>query len=126
VNGARWVVYRELRDFFSLHTHYAVTNVLYGTGGNTKSERTAGEGSGRDKLPDFPTTSIPYLKFLNEKSGSKIGKAEFARLQREQMENYLVDLIRVVVSAHSFNVFCLTYHLVLRCSIHLQIGFHRS
>ncbi|KAJ2932645.1 hypothetical protein H1R20_g4453, partial [Candolleomyces eurysporus] len=71
-NGARWVVYRELRDFFSLHTHYAFTNVLYGTGGNAKSDRAAGEGSGRDKLPDFPATSIPYLKFLNEKSGSKI------------------------------------------------------
>jgi phospholipase D1/2 len=42
-NGAaRWVVYRELRDFLSLHTHYAVSNAYY---------RNLGD------LPEFPKTS---------------------------------------------------------------------
>lgn len=42
-NGAaRWVVYRQLRDFVSLHTHYAVSNVYNRLG---------------DELPEFPLTS---------------------------------------------------------------------
>ncbi|KAF6757522.1 hypothetical protein DFP72DRAFT_758222, partial [Ephemerocybe angulata] len=87
-NGAaRWVVYRELRDFVSLHSHYTISQASHG----------AHHGHGREKLPDFPATSIPYFKFLNKESGSKIGKAEFARLQREQLENYLIGLIRVVM-----------------------------
>lgn len=41
-NGvARWVVYRQLWDFWSLHTHYAVSNVY---------------NRNVDKLPDFPTS----------------------------------------------------------------------
>ena len=43
-NGAaRWVVYRQLRDFISLHTHYRLSNVY---------NRTV------DTLPDFPRTSM--------------------------------------------------------------------
>lgn len=42
-NGAaRWVIYRQLRDFFSLHTHYTVSNVYNRLG---------------DELPEFPLTS---------------------------------------------------------------------
>jgi phospholipase D1/2 len=46
-NGAmRWVIYRQLRDFLSLHAHYAVSNAY-----NRNIE----------KLPEFPRTSkIPY------------------------------------------------------------------
>jgi phospholipase D1/2 len=44
-NGAaRWVVYRELRDFISLHAHYTVANVY------KRSVQI-------DKLPEFPRTS---------------------------------------------------------------------
>jgi len=43
-NGAmRWVIYRQLRDFVSLHTHFAVSNVY-----NRNIE----------KLPEFPRTSM--------------------------------------------------------------------
>jgi len=81
-NGAvRWVVYRELRDFISLHAHYAVSNVY---------------NRNVDHMPEFPKTSLPYFKFLKEK-GDRVGKADFARLQREALENYLVELIRAVV-----------------------------
>lgn len=42
-NGAaRWVIYRQLRDFLSLHTHYAVSNAY---------------NRNVDDLPEFPRTS---------------------------------------------------------------------
>jgi phospholipase D1/2 len=48
VNGAAcWVVYRQLRDFFSLHTHYTVANVY--------SRRVQ-----VDKMPEFPRTSTSF------------------------------------------------------------------
>ena len=107
-NGAiRWVIYRQLRDFLSLHAHCAVSNAY-----NRNIE----------KLPEFPRTSrflgmnvniqclrgktgIPYLKFLKKESrerGSDVSRADFARLQRESLENYLIDLIRAVVGTFSW------------------------
>ncbi|PCH39780.1 phospholipase D [Wolfiporia cocos MD-104 SS10] len=47
-------------------------------------------------LPEFPRTSLPYFKFLKEK-GRDVGRADFARLQREALENYLIGLIRAVM-----------------------------
>jgi phospholipase D1/2 len=42
-NGAvRWVVYRQLRDFLSMHAHYAVSNAF---------------SSQKEVLPEFPRTS---------------------------------------------------------------------
>jgi phospholipase D1/2 len=79
---ARWVIYRELRDFLSLHAHYAVSNVY---------------NRNVDHMPEFPKTSLPYFKFLKEKD-YRVGKADFARLQRGALENYLIELIRAVVS----------------------------
>lgn len=87
-NGAaRWVIYRQLRDFFSLHTHYTVSNVYNRLG---------------DQLPEFPLTSIPYLKFL-KKEDANIDQASFARLQREALETYLIKLIRAVMFHPSSN-----------------------
>ncbi|GBE83213.1 Phospholipase D1 [Sparassis crispa] len=81
-NGAvRWVVYRQLREFLSLHTHYALSNAY-----NRNVET----------LPEFPLTSLPYFKFLKE-GGRDVGRADFARLQREALENYLIGLIRAVM-----------------------------
>jgi phospholipase D1/2 len=43
-NGAaRWVIYRQLRDFVSLHTHYTVSNVY---------------NRNVDNMPEFPRTSM--------------------------------------------------------------------
>ncbi|ESK89222.1 spo14 [Moniliophthora roreri MCA 2997] len=85
-NGAaRWVVYRQLRDFVSLHAHYAVSNAY---------------NRNVQDLPEFPKTSLPYFKFLikeGREKGTEVGHADFARLQREALENYLLDLIRVVM-----------------------------
>lgn len=44
-NAVRWVVYRELKDFFSLHTHYTVSNVY---------------NRNVDKMPEFPKTSTSF------------------------------------------------------------------
>ena len=103
-NGAsKWVVYRQLRDFISLHTHYRASNAY---------------NRDVDDLPDFPKTSasifsrnhktlaysslgLPYLKFLKNQSKEKgegaVKHSDFARMQREALENYLLDLIRAVV-----------------------------
>ncbi|XP_006462684.1 hypothetical protein AGABI2DRAFT_186563 [Agaricus bisporus var. bisporus H97] len=87
-NGAaRWVIYRQLRDFVSLHTHYTVSNVYNRLG---------------DELPEFPLTSIPYLKFL-KKEDANIDQASFARLQREALETYLIKLMRAVMFHPSSN-----------------------
>lgn len=43
---------------------------------------------------------LPYFKFLKKEGREKgdiVGKADFARLQREALENYLIELIRGVV-----------------------------
>jgi phospholipase D1/2 len=101
-NGAaRWVIYRQLREFLSLHRHYTFSNVY---------------NRNINALPDFPRTSklfcrlhnsialiltfllgLPYLKFLRKDKDNKVGLADFARMQRKVLENYLTDLIRAVV-----------------------------
>jgi phospholipase D1/2 len=56
-------------------------------------------------------TGIPYFKFLKKESherGSDVSRADFARLQREALENYLVDLIRAVVGTFSWVIYLLS------------------
>jgi phospholipase D1/2 len=82
-NGAaRWVVYRQLREFLSLHTHYTISNAY---------------NRNVDALPDFPRAGLPYFNFLKDK-GDDVSRQDFARMQRESLENYLIGLIRAVVS----------------------------
>lgn len=88
------VIYRELRDFVNLHTHYRVANVK----------------SSLDKFPPFPKVSIPYFNYLKkesrEKGGQAPGKAEFARMQREALETYILKLIRSVMFRPEANRLC--------------------
>jgi phospholipase D1/2 len=96
----RWVIYRQLRDFISLHTHYRFSNVYNRI---------------PDALPEFPRTSaspfllgsyglierflgLPYFKFLSREKGDQIAQSDFARLQRAALEEYLIRLIKAVVS----------------------------
>lgn len=107
-NGAaRWVIYRQLRDFISLHTHYAISNAF---------------SSNKDKLPEFPRTSrplylhsvvflttvpegLPYFNFLKMASGgTQFRQADFALAQREALENYLIKLIRAVVCCYNCGI----------------------
>ncbi|KAF3173720.1 Phospholipase D1 [Orbilia oligospora] len=50
----RWVIHREFRDFFNLHTKYRLQDF-------SNTYTTLGEGS-KHQLPKFPKASIPYLK----------------------------------------------------------------
>ena len=121
-NGAaRWVIYRQLREFVSLHTHYTFSNAY---------NRNTGA------LPEFPKTSkqatlfggmtgliwflgLPYLKFLKKEGrekGNKVGHAEFTRMQREVLENYLVGLIRAVVIPFPSPIYLEPQSLSDRCS----------
>ncbi|GJE88360.1 phospholipase D1 [Phanerochaete sordida] len=87
-NGAaRWVVYRQLREFLSLHGHYTLSNAY-----NRNVET----------LPDFPRAGLPYFNFLKER-GNDFTRADFARLQREALENYLIGLMRAVMFHPSSN-----------------------
>ncbi|KAH9080301.1 phospholipase D [Lactarius deliciosus] len=120
-NGAmRWVIYRQLRDFLSLHAHYAVSNAY---------KRNV------EKLPEFPRTSIPYFKFLKKESrerGGDVGRADFARLQREVLESYLVNLIRAVMFHPTSNrlagfleVSALSIHLANSGGVQYKAGYLR-
>lgn len=85
-NGAaRWVLYRQLRDFRKLNRHYRVANFY------TMSDV---------KLPDFPLSAINKMHFyrMKREKGSMAARAEFAKMQRQALENYIVGLIRAVVS----------------------------
>lgn len=87
-NGAaRWVIYRQLRDFISLHGHYRVAGVYL--------------RGDQPLLPEFPKTSLPYFKFLKkegrEKGTGELHRTDFAKLQREALENYLIGVIKAVM-----------------------------
>ncbi|KAG2010069.1 phospholipase D, variant 2 [Coprinopsis cinerea AmutBmut pab1-1] len=71
---------------------YTLVNAVQGASGKV-----------HERLPEFPTTSLPYFKFLNKDGGGKISKADFARLQRQQLEDYLIGLIRAVMFHPSSN-----------------------
>ncbi|KAJ3937597.1 MAG: hypothetical protein NXY57DRAFT_1089628 [Lentinula lateritia] len=110
-NGAaRWVIYRQLRDFISLHTHYAVSNAY---------------NRNVDGLPEFPRTSLPYFKFLmkeGREKGTQVKHADFARLQREALENYLLDLIRTVMFHPASNRLCGFLEISAFSIAHAQTG----
>ncbi|KAJ3856607.1 phospholipase D [Lentinula lateritia] len=110
-NGAaRWVIYRQLRDFISLHTHYAVSNAY---------------NRNVDGLPEFPRTSLPYFKFLmkeGREKGAQVGHSDFARLQREALENYLLDLIRTVMFHPASNRLCGFLEISAFSIAHAQTG----
>lgn len=78
----KWVIYREMRDFYNLHAHYRVSNL-----------------AGAIDVPAFPKTSLPYYSVLRGQKGltPEAAKAEFARVQRDQLETYLLRLIRAVM-----------------------------
>ncbi|KAH7340733.1 hypothetical protein B0J17DRAFT_694350 [Rhizoctonia solani] len=86
-NGAaRWVIYRQLRDFISLHGHYRVASVYL--------------RGDQPLLPEFPKTSLPYFKFLKKEGrekGTEMHRTDFAKLQRESLENYLIGVIKAVM-----------------------------
>ncbi|KPV77397.1 uncharacterized protein RHOBADRAFT_23904 [Rhodotorula graminis WP1] len=89
-SAVKWVIYRELKDFVNLHAHYRVANLRQGI----------------DKFPAFPKTSLPYLNWLKSEGRGNVGKADFARMQREALENYLLKLIRATMFGAGANRLC--------------------
>ncbi|GAA5869931.1 hypothetical protein JCM3774_000531 [Rhodotorula dairenensis] len=89
-SAVKWVIYRELKDFVNLHAHYRVANLRQGI----------------EKFPAFPKTSLPYLNWLKNEGKGHVKKAEFARLQREALENYLLKLIRATMFGPGANRLC--------------------
>ena len=75
---------------------------------------------------------LPYFKFLKkqnrERGRDKLGRPEFARLQREALENYLIGLVRAVVSCYiTFPARCsCRCCTVRRCSTQRRTGSHAS
>lgn len=88
------VIYRELRDFLSLHAHYKAANFGTSVGGL--------RGSRKVDIPEFPKISIPYLKSLRGNQGKDkekpATKGDYAQASRDALQKYLVELIRAVVS----------------------------
>ena len=93
------MIYRELRDFLSLHAHYKAANFGTSVGGL--------RGSRKVDIPEFPKMSIPYLKSLRGNQTNKeknMSKADYAQASRDALQKYLVELIRAVV--------CLSLHFI--------------
>jgi phospholipase D1/2 len=87
------VIYRELRDFLSLHTHYKAANFGTNVPGIIRTSRHV-------DIPEFPKMSIPYLKSMSGRRGVDtrgMSKAEYAQAGRDALQAYLVALIRAVV-----------------------------
>nr|XP_019045930.1 phospholipase D [Kwoniella bestiolae CBS 10118]OCF24860.1 phospholipase D [Kwoniella bestiolae CBS 10118] len=102
--AVKWVIYRELRDFLSLHAHYKAANFGTSVAGLRASRRV--------EIPDFPKMSIPYLNKLgNQQGGQAVGKAEYAQASRDALQQYLVELIRAVIFRPESNRLCKFFEL---------------
>ncbi|CEH19132.1 Phospholipase D1 [Ceraceosorus bombacis] len=104
----RWVCYRELRDFINLHAHYRAA-ALRGYLG-----RPVGQAEGDLGLPSFPKTSLPYLNQLQRQPKSKDGinpRADFAKAQRDALEDYVLELIRRTMFRPEANRLCKFFEL---------------
>ncbi|EGG05908.1 uncharacterized protein MELLADRAFT_48625 [Melampsora larici-populina 98AG31] len=88
----KWVIYRELRDFVNLHAAYKASNIV-------------SRNSNDVSLPPFPKTSLPYYNLL-KREGKAENKGEFARLQREGLEDYLLKLTKATMFVPEANRLC--------------------
>ncbi|KAL0243438.1 hypothetical protein I308_105404 [Cryptococcus tetragattii IND107] len=108
--AVKWVIFRELRDFLSLHAHYKAANFGTSVAGLRSTRRV--------EIPDFPRMSIPYLNKFERTPGGKdkekvkhIGKAEHAQASRDALQQYLVELIRAVIFRPESNRLCKFFEL---------------
>ncbi|SNX81686.1 probable SPO14 - phospholipase D [Melanopsichium pennsylvanicum] len=96
----KWVIYRELRDFINLHAHYRAAALRGYLGRSIGGNSTEGDVG----LPSFPKMSLPYFNQLQRQG--KTSRADFARLQRDALENYIIDLIRRTMFRAEANRLC--------------------
>lgn len=130
----KWVVLRDFRDFFALHSHFRTLNFTR----NIYSSTTGGTNSGPHAikgLPKFPRDAIPYLRGVrglkdveDEAEGPTSGSrhqessrhsivsfsndqgpqrnARFAQNQRQSLEEYLKALISMMIYRGEANRLC--------------------
>ncbi|KAJ1030304.1 hypothetical protein NDA16_001214 [Ustilago loliicola] len=96
----KWVIYRELRDFINLHAHYRAAALRGYLGRSFGGNSTEGDLG----LPSFPKMSLPYFNQLQRQG--KSSRAEFARAQRDSLENYIIELIRRTMFRAEANRLC--------------------
>lgn len=113
----KWVIYRELRDFVSLHTHYKAANIGTGISGLRSSRRV--------EIPEFPKQVLPYWArdsaHLYDKAESKVDQKAKGKQQardnnphaspRDLLQQYLVDLMRAVMFRPESNRLCVFFEL---------------
>ncbi|KAG0148284.1 hypothetical protein CROQUDRAFT_41585 [Cronartium quercuum f. sp. fusiforme G11] len=88
----KWVIYRELRDFVNLHAAYKASTIV-------------SRNSNDVSLPPFPKTSLPYFNLL-KREGKAENKIDFARIQRESLEDYLLKLTKATMFVPEANRLC--------------------
>ena len=96
----KWVIYRELRDFINLHAHYRAAALRGYLGRSIGGNSTEGDLG----LPSFPKMSLPYFNQLQRQG--KTSRGEFARAQRDSLENYIIELIRRTMFRAEANRLC--------------------
>lgn len=117
----RWVCYRSLRDFINLHAHYRAAAIKGYLG------RPVGAGEGDVGLPSFPKTSLPYFNQLQRQGwtrGSENVKADFAKAQRDALEDYIIELIKRTMFRPEANRLCKFFEIsALSISLATRGGF---
>lgn len=103
----QWVIYREARDFVSLHTYFRTQSVK-GTLGRTATFR---GGSDNDAgLPSFPKSvfsgMLPLQRGLRQDGESDERGAASERETRETLEAYLARLMQSVQFKPQVNRLC--------------------
>ncbi|GMK58130.1 hypothetical protein CspeluHIS016_0501620 [Cutaneotrichosporon spelunceum] len=136
----KWVVYRDLWDFFSLHTHYKTSNLGHRVTGSVKRSNVR-----HVDTPDFPRHALPYwardkdaLNKVSEKlhdmeklvsHSDRENQSEQERqpdsekqpssqrrqvsvpVLRDLLQQYLIDLIRAVMFRPESTRLCTFFEL---------------
>lgn len=119
----KWVIYRSLGDFLTLHAHYRAA-ALRGYLGRAVGE--SGTADGEVGLPRFPKTSLPYLRQLQSQGRMRgeDGRRLFARFQRDAIEDYTIELVKRVMFRPEANRLCKFFELsALGISLATRGGF---
>ncbi|BEI82309.1 hypothetical protein CcaverHIS002_0301770 [Cutaneotrichosporon cavernicola] len=121
----KWVVYHDVWDFLSLHTHYKTANL---------GHRVTGSNVRHVDIPDFPRNALPYwardtqtaLKKLAEephnaeksvahhdpeKQPQPPGRQDSTPIIPEMLQQYLIDLIRAVMFRPESTRLCIFFEL---------------
>ncbi|CAO1614671.1 unnamed protein product [Jaminaea pallidilutea] len=106
----KWVIYRSMSDFVTLHAHYRAA-ALRGYVGRAVGE--SGTADGEVGLPRFPKNSLPYLRQLQSQGRMRgeDGRRMFARFQRDSIEDYIVALTKRVMFRPEANRLCKFFEL---------------